>query len=110
LRPRGPRFDRELPAALRELSADEKIDPPLGLDGIRKGYADLDASDAKLKELFAKQKKNTAPVVAQAADLNAPSEKRPTIGSELVRGYNATINCDARYWDSFSECIDAPSR
>jgi len=42
----------------------------------------------------------------RAADLNAPAEKKSTIGSELIRGYNVTLTCEARYWDTFYECIE----
>jgi hypothetical protein len=41
-----------------------------------------------------------------AADLNAPAEKRPTIGSELIRGRNVTLGCETRYWDTFHDCMN----
>ena len=42
-----------------------------------------------------------------AADLNAPAEKKPTIGSELTRGRNVTSGCEARYWDTFYDCVNS---
>jgi hypothetical protein len=47
---------------------------------------------------------NAAP--PEAANLDAPAVKIPTIGSELTRGYNVTLGCDAQYWDSFYQCIN----
>jgi hypothetical protein len=44
-------------------------------------------------------------VSATAADLGAPADKKPTIGSEIVRGYNVSSGCDAQYWDTFYRCI-----
>jgi hypothetical protein len=45
------------------------------------------------------------PWQAFAADLNAPAEKKPTIGSELERGYNVVHGCNSQHWDTFYKCI-----
>lgn len=38
--------------------------------------------------------------------MNAPAEKKPTIGSELIRGRNVTLGCETGYWDTFYDCVN----
>jgi hypothetical protein len=62
--------------------------------------------------------------IARAADLNAPVQKKITVGSELQRGGNAAADCalDVRTemtrkygdsdccWDTFVACITSVSK
>jgi hypothetical protein len=43
---------------------------------------------------------------SNAADLNAPAEKKATVGSDLTRGYNISHKCNAQYWDTFYDCVN----
>jgi len=45
---------------------------------------------------------------AQTPDLNAPIDTRPTVGSEINRGYSAAFDCSLQHVAeplSFSECV-----
>ena len=46
---------------------------------------------------------------AQTADLNAPINTRPTIGSEIKRGHDVAFDCSIKFADdviSLSECVN----
>lgn len=46
--------------------------------------------------------------VAQATDINAPIDKRPTVGSEINRGNKAAFDCGLRHVSdvlAFSKCV-----
>jgi hypothetical protein len=51
-----------------------------------------------------------SPSICHAADLNAPAEKKITVGSELQRGHVAGEICKAKagtYWDVLNDCVNA---